>query len=252
MHIKSSRLPILDIWVDPVTMDQALDITSAFVEHGDRVHTVFAANPEKNASVPKNDLLYSMFRNADLIIPDGIGMVLAARILYGRRLQRVPGCELMQNMCALAARKGYRIFIYGAKEEVNQKAVETLRQRHRDLLIVGRSNGYVPEEHMDDLIEEINDSGAQILFVALGSPAQEKWISTHGSGLKHVRVCQGIGGTLDVIAGAVRRAPEIYCRMGLEWLFRLFENPTRITRQKVLPVFAWQVLKQRLLRPVSL
>ena len=248
MHMNNNRLPILDIWVDPVTMDQALSITSTFVEKGEQVHTIFAANPEKNDSVPKDPLLYNMFKEADLIIPDGIGMVLAAWILHGKKLQRVPGCELMQRLCALAEEKGYKIFIYGAQEEVNKKAVETLRQRHGNIQIVGRSNGYVSEKKMDDLVEKINASMAQILFVALGSPAQEKWISTYRDRLEHVRVCQGIGGTLDVIAGTVRRAPEIYCRLGLEWLFRLIDDPSRIKRQKVLPVFALSILKQRLLR----
>jgi N-acetylglucosaminyldiphosphoundecaprenol N-acetyl-beta-D-mannosaminyltransferase len=205
----------------------------------------FASNPEKNFSIPADGFLYRMFDRADLLVPDGIGMVLAARILHGRRLSRVPGCELMENICAMSARKGYGIFIYGAKEEVNSKAVETLAKKYPGIRIVGRSNGYVPKEGMDALVEEINGSGAQILFIALGSPAQERWISEYGDRLTTVRVCQGIGGTLDVIAGEVKRAPEIYCRLGLEWLYRLMDDPSRIRRQKLLPVFAALVLREK-------
>jgi N-acetylglucosaminyldiphosphoundecaprenol N-acetyl-beta-D-mannosaminyltransferase len=242
----NERLSILDIWVDQVTMDQALQRVSAYVEKGERLHTVFATNPEKNFSVPADAFLYQMFRKADLLIPDGIGMVLAARILYGLRLQRVPGCELMQNICAMSAGKGYKIFLYGAKEDVNKKAAEVLKERYPGIQIVGSCNGYLPKEKMDELIADINTSGAQILFLALGSPNQEKWIAEYGDKLKHVRVCQGTGGTLDVIAGAVNRAPDIYCRLGLEWFYRLIEDPTRIKRQKVLPLFAALVALEKI------
>jgi len=248
----TSRLSILDIWVDAVDMAQALETVSGYVEQGDRLHTVFASNPEKNFSVPKDELLYGMFRNADLLIPDGIGMVLAARILYGRGLSRVPGCELMQNICAMASSKGYRIFIYGAREEVNARAVSVLEQRYPGIRIVGRSNGYVKQEAMPGLIENINASGAQILFLALGSPAQERWIADNGGKLHHARVCQGIGGTLDVLAGTVNRAPEIYCNLGLEWFYRLKEDPSRIKRQKVLPVFIRRIMVQKARQMIGL
>jgi len=242
----NERLNILDIWVDRVTMDQALQRVSSYVEKGDRLHTVFATNPEKNFSVPADAFLRQMFRKADMLIPDGIGMVLAARILHGVHMERVPGCELMQNTCAMSADKGYKLFLYGAKEEVNKKAVEVLRERHPSIQIVGRSNGYVPKNKMDGLVADINASGAQILFLALGSPNQEKWIAEHGAKLKSVRVCQGTGGTFDVIAGEVNRAPDIYCRLGLEWLYRLIEDPSRIKRQKVLPVFAGLVAIEKI------
>ncbi|MDY7000441.1 MAG: WecB/TagA/CpsF family glycosyltransferase [Thermodesulfobacteriota bacterium] len=245
------RYPILDVWVDAVDMEGALKRAVEFVETGDRPHTIFACNPEKNFSVPKDPLLYKTFQNADLLIPDGIGVVLAARILHGARLRRVPGCELMQNLCGLAAEKKYEIFIYGAKEEVNKAAADRLGERFPDIRIAGRSHGYVPEEGMEALVGRINESKARILFLALGSPKQEQWISKYLDRLKHVRVCQGIGGTLDVLAGTVKRAPDIYCRFGLEWLYRLLSEPKRLARQKVLPVFAAQVMRERLRKLLS-
>jgi N-acetylglucosaminyldiphosphoundecaprenol N-acetyl-beta-D-mannosaminyltransferase len=240
------RYPILNIWVDAVNFRQALDKVGKFVEMDDRPHTVFAANPEKNFTVPKNPLLYESFRNADLLIPDGIGMVLAARILYGEKIERVPGCEFMQEICGLAEKMGYRIFIYGAREEVNQEAVRILRQRFPDIRIVGNVNGYWPAEKMDELVDRINESGAQILFLALGSPKQEEWFARYRDRLKTVRLCQGIGGTLDVITGNVERAPALFCKLGLEWFYRLLTEPRRIKRQVVLPIFALQVLGARL------
>jgi len=240
------RLKILNIWVDPVTMGQALDRVDEFVEKGTRPHAVFAVNPEKNFSVPKDPELYETFRKADLLIPDGIGIVIAARILYGASLSRVPGVELMDNICDLSARKGYRVFIYGAKEEVSRLAAEKLLGRYPSLKIAGRANGYVKDNDMQELVQAINRSEAQVLFLALGSPKQEKWFATHGSSLTSVRVCQGIGGTLDTIAGNVKRAPEFWCRWNLEWMYRLLSDPRRIKRQKALPVFAWQVLLEKI------
>jgi N-acetylglucosaminyldiphosphoundecaprenol N-acetyl-beta-D-mannosaminyltransferase len=239
----STRLPILNIWTDTLTMDTALERVAEFLHRGDRVHTVFASNPEKNFSVPKDPSLYSLFRDADLLLPDGIGMVLAARLLYGAKLERVPGCEFMERCCAFAARNGYPIFLYGAKEEVNAKAAEELTRKYPGLIIAGRQNGYLPEKHMAGLLERINVSGARFLFLALGSPRQEKWVAKYGRSLTTVSVCQGIGGTLDVIAGTVQRAPQVWCNLGLEWLYRLLAEPKRIARQKALPVFAWLVTK---------
>lgn len=246
-----TRLPILNIWIDTLTMDTALARVAEFVRKGGRVHTVFAANPEKNFSVPKDPMLYSLFREADLLLPDGIGMVLAARLLHRAKLERVPGCEFMERCCAFAAQNGYPIFLYGAKEEVNAKAASELVRKYPGLVIAGRQDGYLPEERMGELVERINASGARFLFLALGSPRQEKWVAKYGRQLTTVSVCQGIGGTLDVIAGTVQRAPQAWCRLGLEWLYRLLAEPKRIGRQKALPVFAWLVAKEycrRLLR----
>ena len=235
------RLKILNLWVDPVTMGQALDRVVEFVETGDRAHAIFAVNPEKNYSVPKDPMLLESFRSADLLIPDGIGVVLAARFLHHAKLSRVPGVELMGRICRLAAEKGYGVFLFGADEEVSRKAAEVLLERYTGLRLVGRANGYLRDEEMPGLVEQINASGARILFLALGSPRQEHWYATHRDALKTVRVCQGIGGTLDVVAGKVQRAPEIWCRYDVEWLYRLLSEPKRIRRQKVLPVFAAQV-----------
>jgi N-acetylglucosaminyldiphosphoundecaprenol N-acetyl-beta-D-mannosaminyltransferase len=237
-----NRLKILDIWVDPVNMTEALASVESFVTGGDRPHIIFASNPEKNFSFPKDPFLYESFRDADLLIPDGIGVVKAAKILHSVTLSRVPGVELMHNICDLAAKRGYKVFVYGAKEEVSREACEKLLLLYPGLHIVGRANGYVKANEMSQLIEQINCSQAQILFLALGSPTQEKWLAENKRKLKNVRVCQGIGGTLDTITGTVKRAPEFWCNCNLEWFYRLACEPKRIKRQKVLPIFAAKVL----------
>lgn len=251
MSQHENRLNILNVWVDPVDMNGALERVERFVENGDRPHSVFAVNPEKNFSVPRDPQLHKVFREADLLIPDGIGVVMAARLLYRVRLARVPGVEMMEEICRLSSRKGYRVFIYGAKEEVSAKAVKTMQNRYPSLHIVGRANGYVSSEEMPSLIEQINASGAQILFLALGSPRQENWYAKYADQLHTVRVCQGIGGTLDTIAGTVKRAPRFWCRLNLEWLYRLLAEPKRIARQKVLPIFAYLVLRRKLVMAFS-
>jgi N-acetylglucosaminyldiphosphoundecaprenol N-acetyl-beta-D-mannosaminyltransferase len=223
-------------------MERAIGYVREILKTGQKAHSIFAVNPEKNFSVPKDPVLYETFRSADLLIPDGIGVVLAARLLHGAHLSRVPGVELMENICRLAAEDGHSIFIYGSKPDVNLKAAETLKRKYPDLRIAGRSDGYVQEHEMNGLVAKINDSKAEILFLALGSPKQEKWYASYCNQLKHVRICQGIGGTLDTIAGNVKRAPDIWRRFSAEWLYRLLSEPSRIGRQKVLPLFAAKIL----------
>lgn len=241
-----SRIPILSLWVDPVDKAGALERVSAFLTEGTRPHIIFAVNPEKCFSVPKDPFLHRAFREADLLIPDGIGVVIAARILCGVRIGRVPGVDLMLDICKIAADKGRKIFVYGSKEGVSQKACAELGKMYPNLKIVGRSHGYVTEKEMPNLVEKINHSGAEILFLALGSPKQERWFASYKDELQHVRVCQGIGGTLDTIAGNVKRAPEIWQKLSAEWLYRLLSDPKRIRRQIVLPLFAMKVVIARL------
>ena len=241
-----TRLDILNIWVDSVSKKEALDRVEYFLTHGDKPHCVFAANPEKNFSVPRDPALCKAYREADLLLPDGIGIVAAARILYGVKIDRVPGSEFIFDICKLAAREGYGVFLYGASEKVNSVSAEKMKERHPGLRIVGRSNGYVKEEEMDGLIEKINASKAEILFLALGSPKQELWFATHKDHLRSVKVCQGVGGTLDTIAGTVKRAPEFWQRLSMEWFYRLISEPKRFRRQKVLPLFAAMVFLEKL------
>ena len=179
-----------------------------------------------------------------MLIPDGIGVVIAARLLQGVDIQRVPGIELMGSICERAAERGYRVFLFGAKEDVNAEAARVLAARYPDLEIVGRVDGYVTEAAMPALIDRINDAGADILFIALGSPRQEIWVGRHASDLG-VKVCQGVGGSFDVIAGNVKRAPKLFRDLNLEWFHRLASQPQRALRQSALPKFAWQVAKQK-------
>jgi N-acetylglucosaminyldiphosphoundecaprenol N-acetyl-beta-D-mannosaminyltransferase len=236
-----NRFHILDLPVHPVTMSFALQFIDDRVRSVSSPAYIVCANPEKIYQVRSVVWLRSFFEAADLVIPDGIGIVIAARLLYGRKLTRVAGADLMQAICAVAPARNYRIFIYGSSEVTNSQAVEILRQRHPGIDIVGFQHGYFPPEKMDDLISRINDARPDILFVGLGSPRQEMWIQHHLPELR-VKVIQGIGGSLDVVAGRVKRAPAWLRAAGMEWLYRLLCQPSRIWRQLQLTRFAWEVI----------
>jgi len=246
MADKPLRTDVLGIPVDCITMDGALNFAERLIDGGSKGQYILAINPEKVMVLLKDDALRTTFSQATILIPDGIGVVWAMRCLHGLKAARVPGSELMPCLCELAARKGYGVFIYGSREEVSREAAKKLVQRYPGLRISGRADGYLTEEEMPALVRQINASGAEILFVALGSPKQEQWINKWLPQL-NVKICQGIGGTLDTIVGTVKRAPAVFCRFGLEWFYRLITNPKRIRRQILLPVFAWMVIKEKLL-----
>jgi N-acetylglucosaminyldiphosphoundecaprenol N-acetyl-beta-D-mannosaminyltransferase len=231
------RIEILGVPVDCVTMAGAVAEAEALILRGDRPAAVLAVNPEKVIKAQDDPVLLNTLRGAGLLIPDGIGVVLAAKLLRLGTMERVPGSELMPALCELAARKGYRVFVFGASREVNEKAVAEIERRYPGIQIAGRQHGYIKDEDMAGLVSAINGSQAQILFVALGSPRQELWMGEHLPRLEAVRVCQGVG----VLAGHVKRAPAFFRRVHLEWLYRLLSQPRRLLRQTALPKFAWQV-----------
>lgn len=248
MQPAPKRVNILGVPVDCVDMARSLDRVAAMVR-GDRAHTILAVNPEKVIQAQSDPILRRALEGAGLLIPDGVGVVWAVRLLCKEHLSRVPGAELMPAICAESASLGYRLFLFGASAEVNTQAVAELRGRHPRIEIVGHHHGYVDDAGMAAVIEAINRSGANVLFVALGSPKQEQWMEKYLPQLPAVRVCQGVGGTFDVLAGRVRRAPLALRRANLEWFYRLLTQPRRALRQAAIPRFAWQVLRARFARP---
>jgi len=241
-----ARIDLLGVPVDCVDMAGAVEFLTAHVAGGTGCATVFAVNPEKVMKARQDPALRALLASATLLIPDGIGVVLAARWLGLGRFGRVPGSELMPNLCARAAEHGHAVFLFGARPDVNDEAAAVLLRRYPGLRIAGRQHGYVDDADMPELIRRINESGADILFVALGSPRQEAWMHRHAPALR-VKVAQGVGGTFDVVAGRVNRAPPLFLKLNLEWLYRLLREPRRIWRQRALAGFAWCVAKRKML-----
>lgn len=236
------RIEILGVPVDCLDWAEALQTLEHELRSPGPARAIIAVNPEKVIRARREPQLLNCLRRAGLLIPDGIGVVAAARLLGLARMERVAGSELMPKLCEIARREGHGVFLFGAAEAVNARAAAALSATFPGLRIAGRHHGYVDEAGMPSLIESINASQASVLFVALGSPRQELWIERHLPDLQHVRLCQGVGGTLDVLAGTVKRAPAGFIRLHLEWLYRLLAQPSRLLRQSALPKFAIGVL----------
>lgn len=246
LSLEPERTEVLGVPVDAVNMATTLQLIREMLA-SDHTHPVLAVNPEKVIAAQQDPVLLRVLQQASLVIPDGIGVVIAARLLQGVPMERVAGSDLMPAICRLAAEEGHSVFFYGAKPGVASRAAELLQQRYPGLQVGGVQHGYVPDEEMGQLLETINSSGAGVLFVGLGSPRQEYWMNKYRERLK-VKVCQGVGGSFDAVCGNPRRAPKLFLRLNLEWLYRLVTQPQRLTRQTALPRFAAQVLRRTLSR----
>lgn len=201
-----------------------------------------AINPEKIYRANREPELKSLLNHADIGICDGIGAALAVRLLKGRSISRITGISLFFELVKSAAKNGWKIFLLGASPESNAGTFEKLSENYPALDIVGRVDGYFKDSQ--DVIRQINDSGAVIVFVAMGSPKQELWIAENRDAI-NASFCMGVGGTFDVVSGKVEWAPPFFRATGTEWLYRLVREPKRWRRQLVLPKFAWAVLKRK-------
>lgn len=232
---------ILGVRVGSFTYDRLLaEVDRVMVQ--ERQAMIVAINPEKVVKAQTDEALKELLNEAEMPIADGIGVVLASRWRGGKVRERVTGVETMLHLCRHAAARGYPVFLLGAKPGVAEKAARILQSRYPGLQVAGTQHGYFDDDR--EVVEQINRSGARILFVAMGSPRQEYWIRKHRDDLAP-RILQGVGGSLDVICGHIPRAPEWMQRMGLEWLYRLIKEPSRWRRQLALPKFLWLVLTRK-------
>lgn len=226
------RIDVLGVGVDSLTPEEALSRAGALAA-GERTAYAVTPNPEFLLLAKKNEAFRAALNAADLVVADGIGVVKAARIL-GRPLKaKVPGIDLAAGLCAVLSRTGGRLFLLGAKPGVAQAAGENLMKQYPGLQVCGVRDGYFKEDA--PVIEEIRASGADVVFVCLGAPKQELWMAKNGAATG-AKLLLGLGGSLDVFAGAVERAPERWQRLGLEWFYRLCKEPRRIGRMARLPL----------------
>jgi N-acetylglucosaminyldiphosphoundecaprenol N-acetyl-beta-D-mannosaminyltransferase len=184
---------------------------------------------------------FNILSRADLTVPDGIGLLWAARHIGKPLPQRVTGSDGVPLIAAEAAKRGWRLYLLGAAPGVAEKAAEVLHARHPELQIAGVYGGSPAPEEEDAIVERVNASRADILFVAYGAPNQDKWIARNLPRLR-VKMAMGVGGSLDFVAGVIPRAPLSFQRLGLEWLYRLYLQPWRIKRMLRLPHFVVAVL----------
>lgn len=200
---------------------------------------IVAINPEKIMKAICDENLMKLLNSASIQIPDGIGIVIASRIKGGKIKKRITGIDLMEKIIKRASQKSYRVFLLGAKPGTADEAAKILSLKYPGLRIAGVMDGYFKDDN--EAVSKISDAKPDILFVAMGSPKQEYWITKNMEKLK-VPLCMGIGGSLDVISGNVKRAPEFMRKSGLEWLYRLFKEPWRYKRMAVLPLFLFKVI----------
>jgi N-acetylglucosaminyldiphosphoundecaprenol N-acetyl-beta-D-mannosaminyltransferase len=204
-----------------------------------RPYHIITGNPEIVLQYEKDEVVNRLIKETDLITPDGIGIILASKWKKDVLPERVAGFDLLMNVLNKGNQKGWSFYFLGADEDTNKKAVETIKEKYPKLVISGRHNGFFDSEKEEKIIEDIDRTSPDILVVALGAPRAEKWIYNNKHRL-NTKVTFGVGGSFDVIAGKVKRAPLIWQKMNLEWLYRLLRQPSRWRRQLALPVFAWK------------
>ena len=230
---------ILGVRVDRVTTAGALARIASFIAEGGP-HQVVTVNPEFVMAARRNRAFRAVLEGADLCLADGVGLLWAGRVL-GRPLpERVAGSDLVPQIAALAAARGWRLFLLGAQPGVAARAAEALQRVNPDLRVVGTYAGSPADEEAPTMIELIRAGRPDILLVAYGAPAQDLWIARHRAALQ-IPVMMGVGGAFDFLAGVTPRAPRWMRQMGLEWLHRLICQPWRWRRMLALPHFAVRV-----------
>ena len=236
------RIDVLGVGFDNLTPEEAA-AAGAALAGADGFHYAVTPNPEFLLAAKRNAPFRQALLNADLVLADGIGVVYSAKIL-GRPLKgKVTGIGFAQLLMAWMAEHGKRLFLLGAKPGVAEQAAANLRQIYPGLTICGTHDGYFRED--TPVVEAIRSAGADVVFVCLGAPKQELWMVEHGPATgAHLMV--GLGGSLDVFAGVVERAPEGFQKLGLEWLYRLIKEPRRIGRMARLPLVLVEAAGQRL------
>lgn len=228
------KTDILGLQFDNVTMEEALAIGEGFLD-GDRPAVVVTPNAEIAYDASKNAEFRELLNGADLMLPDGAGVVLAAKLRKTPLKGKVAGIDFARNMLSVFARRGTRLYLLGSKPGVAEQAAEKMKEIAPGLVICGTADGYFKDEA--PVIEAINGAQAQALFVCLGAPKQEKFMLAHRDELPTVRLMAGLGGSLDGFAGNVKRAPAWMIRMNLEWFYRLCKEPRRIGRMMRLPKY---------------
>ncbi len=234
----SERISVLGVGFNNITLPEAIDIAYGFA-HSDDVKRIVTPNSEIVYMARDDVKLREVLNSSDLVIPDGIGVVYASKILKTPLKTKVAGIELGEGLIAKLSDGSAGVFLLGAKPGVADLAAEKLCEKYPGIVISGTADGYFKDS--DAVIEKINSSGAKVLFVCLGAPKQEMWMAENRDKL-NVSLTLGLGGSLDVFAGTVNRAPKIFIKLGLEWFYRLCKEPWRIGRMLSLPKFLLTVI----------
>ena len=237
-----SRTDVLGVGFDNVTKTEAVERALALIDAREGRYVV-TPNPEIVMLAKENPALKEALAGADIVLPDGAGIIKGAAILGRPMKEKVPGIDFACGVMARLAERGGSVYLFGAKPGVAEAAAETLRTKFPGLVISGTSDGYFSDD--GPIIEKIRDAAPDLLLVCLGAPKQELWMAKM-LGKLPVGLMVGLGGSLDVFAGTVKRAPEAWQKLDLEWLYRLLKEPRRIGRMMKLPLFVIEAAGERL------
>jgi N-acetylglucosaminyldiphosphoundecaprenol N-acetyl-beta-D-mannosaminyltransferase len=239
MQINNKRACVLGYPVDLVLKEEALDIAENYMANGKGIHVV-TINPEIILAAEKNLQLDSIIKKAELIIPDSSGMALALKRTGNGHIKKLAGIEFSEALIARCSQKGFKVAFLGASEEVINKMQEELKAKYPQLEIAYARNGYFSDDDLNNISEEIKNTNPHLLLVALGAPRQEYIIDKFREILPNTTMI-GVGGSFDVWAKKVNRAPVIFRIFGLEWLYRLIKQPSRFSRMfPALPLFIFR------------
>lgn len=238
------KIKILDVFINDINMQDTIEKISLWCK-GKIPHHIITADAYMIDTASYDQKLKDIINNASLVTPDSSGVLLASRLCGTPIADKVSGCEIAENLCKISGKENIKIFFLGAKQKIISQAITKMQQKYPDINIVGSQHGYFLENETDKICESIKESQADILFVAMGIPKQEFWINDNI--LKTgVKVAIGIGGTFDVMSGIVNRAPIIYQKLYLEWLYRYFQDPSKSYKVKKLPAFFLKVILNRI------
>lgn len=236
------KTDVLGVLYDNVTMQEALEKAQEILRGNEAAYCV-TPNAEMAYEALHDEAFCALLNEAALVLPDGAGVILGAKILKTPLKQKVAGIEFAQNLLPILEAEGKRLFLFGSKPSIAETAAENLRKKYPKLCICGTADGYFREEAA--VVQTIRAAQPDVVFVCLGAPKQEYFMRAHKDELG-ARLLIGLGGTLDNFAGTVRRAPKWMIRLQLEWLYRLVKEPRRIGRMMRLPKFVFAAFKKRM------
>lgn len=237
-----NRVNVLGVDIDNLTLNEAVDKALSLIsEH--RCAYMVTPNPEIVMAAWDDPKVSKAIENADLVIPDGVGVMQAARILGTPLREHMPGIDAATEIIKRLASRGGSVFLYGARPGVAEKAAERMKQRFPGLVICGTNDGYGNDDGA--VVSKINAAKPDFVMVCLGVPKQELWMAKHAAKLD-AGLMAGLGGTIDVFSGQAKRAPLIWQKLSLEWLYRCFEEPKRFRKIKRIPQFIIKAWRKRL------
>ncbi len=234
------RVDMLNVSIDALSEKEAFKRAVDFFE-GDSLKTIYTPNPEIVMLAQTDSQLKEVLNGGDLVVPDGIGLIIASKLKGRGLVERIPGVDLMHRLLIFCGQKEKSIYLFGGKPGVADAAALTIAAKYPGVRIAGFHHGYFKPHEEEDIVKDINESGADVVFVCLGAPKQELWINQHKAQL-NCKIAMGVGGSIDVYAGTVKRAPKIYQKLALEWFYRLMKEPRRYKRMLLLPKFLVQFI----------